>query len=403
MTGAESVRAVSSRHPPVSVLIAFAILGPLTIHLVLPALPSLQRDFGTDYTTTQLLISAFAVAFGLAQLFVGMLADLFGQRRVLIAGLLLYALASALGLVAWSIGTLVGLRLVQALGVCTGAVIARSLVRSWWGVSDATRILGYLAIGIAIGPMIGPTLGGLVFEQVGWRGLFVGMAGLGLASVALAVSFVPAASGGPGRTRGLRGLRDDIARLLRHRRFRLYWLGVCFNSGVVFTFIVGAPWVGTVYLGLSPTMFGLWFGLGSVGYAGGNYVAGRVAARMRGETVVLTGAVLVAIFVLVMLVGFVAGLRGPVAVFGVYACVMFSTGLLMPNAFAGAMDAVPAASASASGFVGFAQYAVGAVTSSLASSLMDAYQDPVWLAGIMAVSALLCVVAAAALRGERTH
>jgi len=374
------------RVPPVPLLVAFSVLGPVTIHMVLPALPFLQHEFGTDYATVQLLISAFVLAFGGGQVLVGPLADLYGRRLVLCGGMALFTLASVLCALAPNVQALIALRALQGLAACTGTVLSRAIIREYWELPTSTRILGYLAMGISIGPIIAPTAGGLLFQAAGWRMPFWTLAVLGLANTALALALVPRQKGSGGGD-GLRRLAQDIRRLLRERSFLAAWLTVSFNAGCVFTFIANASLISNMVLDLSPTAFGAWFGLGAVGYISGNFVAGRISRL--GETSVLAiGAILVAVAALAMAAVLGLGLFRPLPIFGLFSFIMAASGLVMPNAFAASMAAVPAAAGSASGFVGFAQYVVGAVFAALASYLVESHHAPVFLGAVMVTSAL---------------
>jgi DHA1 family bicyclomycin/chloramphenicol resistance-like MFS transporter len=374
--------------PPVKVLVAFAALGPLTIHVVLPALPHLQHQFRTDYASVQLLVSLYVVAFGGGQILAGMVSDVLGRRATLVAGLSLYAVACLLCVFALSIETVIALRVLQGLGACSGMVIARALVRDHYDDRQATRVLGYLAIGISIGPLVAPSLGGLIFEAVGWQGPFWFLAIFGAASALLAFLYIHDTPPAGSAEDGLRRLLTDVGLLLRDRDFCCYWLGVCFNAGAVFSFIVASPWVGTEFLGLTPVLFGLWYGLSAIGYAGGNYLAGRISDRFGRETIVLAGAVFVSVACAALVAVFATGLHSAPAVYGSYAAMMVASGFVMPNAYAGSMKSVPQAAGSASGFLGFGQYAVGAVFSTVATLLMEAHRDPTWLGAVMFGSSL---------------
>lgn len=377
----------SVRVPPVPLLVAFSVLGPVTIHMILPSLPFLQDAFGTDFATAQLLVSFFVVAFGAGQLLVGPLADLIGRRMVLCGGMALYTLASVLCALAPNIETLIGLRAVQGLAACTGTVLARAIIREFYDLPASTRILGYLAMGISIGPIVAPTAGGLLFQAAGWRMPFWTLALMGLANTALAVALLPRLPGTAGG--GLRGLAGDIGRLVRDRLFLVAWLTVCFNAGCVFTFIANASLISNMAFDLSPAAFGAWFGLGAVGYIAGNFTAGRLASRFSDMDVLGMGVVAVAVLAALMVAVLATGIQTPLLVFGLFSLIMAASGLVMPNAFAASMAAVPAAAGSASGFVGFAQYALGAVFATVASHLVETRHEPLWL-GVVMLGAALC-------------
>lgn len=391
---------IEGNRPPFPLLIAFSVLGPLSIHLILPSLPDLQRAFSADYVTIQFLISVFVVTFGFSQIFVGMLADRFGQRKILLAGLALYALASALCAFTSSIDSLIALRAIQGIGICAGTVIARSVVRLWYNEAESTRILGYLAIGVSVGPMVAPMIGGAIFELSGWEGLFLSMALAGAFSLLLALPFsfdridaeMPV----------VRNIFADVGRLLRRRTFLLYWSTVSLNAGVVLSFIIGAPYIGIRTFGLTPTAFGIWFGMGAVGYAAGNFVAGMISTRVSREAAVFAGTLAVAACVFAMIALFQLGMASAPPIFLAFAGIMAASGFIMPNSYAGAMSSDPTTAGSASGFLGFGQYVNGAVFSAIGTLLMEAYAAPVLLTVVMACSAIGGIaVAVLLLRGHR--
>src|SRR5688572_9925037 len=104
-----------SMSPPVVVLLLTLLLGiqPITTDLYLPALPTLQRDLGASIGAAQLTLSGLIICFGLAQLVCGPLADRYGRRPVLLAGMALYTVASVGSAFAPTIDALIGWRALQ--------------------------------------------------------------------------------------------------------------------------------------------------------------------------------------------------------------------------------------------------------------------------------------------------
>ena len=101
----------------------------MTTDIYLPALPMLTRDLAAPMSAAQLTMSALILAFGVAQLFWGPVADRVGRRPVLIAGLLLYTAASIGSVLAGSIGWLMLWRVLQGATMAAAVVCARAIVR----------------------------------------------------------------------------------------------------------------------------------------------------------------------------------------------------------------------------------------------------------------------------------
>lgn len=380
------------KKPPVALLVSFAIIGPLTIHLVLPSLPHLQRDFETDYATIQLLISLYVIAFGSAQLFIGLLADMIGRRMTLLAGLSLYAVASALCALAPNVETLIALRMLQGVGGCTGAVLARAIVRDYYDDRQSAKVLGYLAMGIAIGPMVAPAAGGALFELTGWQGLFWVLAAIGTMSLVLGWLFVVNSGVRPAEPARLAKLFADIGTLLRNRRFILSTLNICFNTGMFYAFIVGGPYIGSTFLGLSPKVYGAWFAMIAVGYAAGNFLGGRLIGRFELQRVVLVGAVAAFLATCALTVVFAMQIVSPLLVFGGVGLATLWSGLVMPNSLAVALSVDPRLAGSASGFAGFSQFAVAAAFSTVAGMVLEQWKDPLSVGLVMMVATFASVV-----------
>src|SRR3954451_21620941 len=158
---------------------AFVALGPLTIDMYLPALPTITTQLETTSAAVQLTLTGTLVGLALGQLVLGPLSDRFGRRRPLIAGTALHVLASLLVLVAPSIAVLGALRLLQGVGTAAGAVIALAVVRDLFDGRAAATMLSRLFLVIGAAPVLAPTIGGEVLRFPSWRGGFALPGGCG--------------------------------------------------------------------------------------------------------------------------------------------------------------------------------------------------------------------------------
>src|SRR5499433_4058269 len=155
-------------------LLAFAMLiVSLDQYIVVVALPEISRALGYSAQTLQSVISAYAVASSGFLLFGGRAADLLGRRRMLMAGLALYAVASLAGGLATGAEVLLVARAVQGLG---GALVFPStlaLVNTTFAEGrDRNRALGIWGGAGAAGLVIGVLLGGVLTRTFGWQAVF---------------------------------------------------------------------------------------------------------------------------------------------------------------------------------------------------------------------------------------
>lgn len=248
-------------------------LQPLTTDLFLPAFPALTRDLSAPMELAQLTMSALLLAFGAAQLVWGPLADHWGRRPVLLAGLALYLLASLGAMLALDIDALVAARIAQGLGLAAAVVVARATVRDLYEPHEGAHVMSLALSGLGLIAISSPVLGGFVAQLAGWRGTF---AFIGLCTLAIA-AFVWQKLPETLPQRNPRALHPPTLvanwrRIVAHPTF-LAWssLTAC-TYGALFIFLAGSPFVYIETLGLSPTLYGLVLGSSSLSYLVGTFV-----------------------------------------------------------------------------------------------------------------------------------
>jgi MFS family permease len=179
---------------PALALLSFAMLiVSLDQYIVVVALPDIGRDLGYSPQTLQSVISAYAITSSGFLLFGGRAADLFGRRRMLVAGLGLYALASLAGGLAAGPETLLAARSIQGLGgalvfPCTLAIINTLFAEG----AARNRALGVWGGAGAAGLVIGVLVGGILTKSLGWRAVFLVNVPLACAAILLAFPLIRA-------------------------------------------------------------------------------------------------------------------------------------------------------------------------------------------------------------------
>src|SRR6201991_3739635 len=112
-----------------ALLVLMTGVAPISLYMLVPALPMLATTFGRDISVAQMTVSLFMVGIACSQLIMGPLSDKFGRRPVLIAGLGLMVVASVAGIFAENLPQLIAARFFQALGGATGMVVSRAIIR----------------------------------------------------------------------------------------------------------------------------------------------------------------------------------------------------------------------------------------------------------------------------------
>jgi DHA1 family bicyclomycin/chloramphenicol resistance-like MFS transporter len=158
----------------VVLIAAIMALNPLAMDMMLPALPEIGQAFRvTDANHLQTVLSTFLAGFGVGQFVIGPLSDRFGRRPVLIGGMVVYGIASALTLIAPSFETLLLARALQGLATSATRVIATSVVRDCYAGRRMASVMSLAQMIFISVPVLAPSLGQLVmFASHEWHSVF---------------------------------------------------------------------------------------------------------------------------------------------------------------------------------------------------------------------------------------
>jgi DHA1 family bicyclomycin/chloramphenicol resistance-like MFS transporter len=371
-------------------LIAMTAIGPVTLNIVVPALPGMITRLGTDAATVQLTLSLFLLSLACAQLVLGPLSDRFGRRPVVLAGLALSVIASLGAIAASSIGALIAARIFQAAGASTGIVIGRAIIRDLYDRDRAAGMIGLVTTAMVIAPMVSPLIGGILDTAFGWEAIFIFITLMSGTVLAWAVLMLPETHHTRVSSSPAALLREWRA-LLVNAKFHAYVLAGALGSAPFFIFIGGGPHVVITLMGRSSAEYGLWFALSAFGYMVGNFTVSRLAQRvgldamiMAGIALGLGGAALMAVLFTVFPQG------GPLTVFVPQFIISYGNGLLLPNAIAGAVSIRPEAAGAASGLTGFVQMATGAAAAQTISMLFASSNDAMPMAWMMFAVLAVC-------------
>jgi DHA1 family bicyclomycin/chloramphenicol resistance-like MFS transporter len=373
-------------------LTAVVGLGALSIDMFLPSLPTIAAAFGAPPATVQLTVTVFLMAFAASQLVYGPLSDRFGRRGVLLGGLGLYALAGLACALAPTIGTLIGARVLQALGGGTGPVVARAVIRDLYERDRAARVFSYMSMAQSLNPMLAPIVGGYVHEVFGWRAIFFVLASLGTLFVILIAAGVRETNVHRDDTALRPGhLRQNLAVLLADRSYLGYVLVNALMFGGQFAFISGSAFVLIDVLGVRPATFGLCFGGVALGIMTGTFLSGRFGGRVGLDRTILGGTALGAVAGLTLAALSWSGvLTVPAVIVPMYVFAV-GLGLTLPNGMAGAIGPFPQMAGLAAAGAGFVQLTGSALYSVAVGRFYDGTSRPMTSAIALAgVTALAC-------------
>jgi DHA1 family bicyclomycin/chloramphenicol resistance-like MFS transporter len=346
-----------------TILVAFAALS---VDIAIPVVNTFAAAFNTSSASAQLTLSVFVLAFAFTHLLAGPLSDRFGRRPVLIGGVAVYTMATIACVFAQSIEELIAARFLQGIGCCAGPVVGRAIVRDVYGGERAAKVLAYMSTVMGFVPGVAPIIGGVLVEAFGWRAIFVALLCFGVVAF-IGCLFVldetnkwrdPAAV-------TPRRLAENYLSFLGDRSFLAYVAATGFTYAAMLSFHSLSAFVLIDHFGVRVGNYGFWF-LGIVlGYVLGAFSIGRLHGRVPPNKLITIGLGFeVAAATLLATLGWLR-IDAPFAIIGPMMLFMYGAGFVFPNAAAGAIAPYQTKAGAASALLGFVQFTMGAIISTV--------------------------------------
>jgi DHA1 family bicyclomycin/chloramphenicol resistance-like MFS transporter len=369
-------------------LVAMTGVAPISLYMLVPALPELATTFGRDISIAQMTVSLYMVGIACSQIVMGPLSDRFGRRPVLLAGLSLMVAASAACIFAETLPQLIAARFLQALGGATGMVVSRAIIRDLYSRERIGAMISLVIAVMMIAQMLSPLTGGLLETAFGWRAIFYVITAASLI-VAVAIALTLPETRRDRTEAG--GFRGDVGSLFASRAFVGYLLCQVLASQIIFTFAGAGPYIVVTQMGRSSAEYGAWFATTGLAYLIGNLFCVRFAPRHSLEKLIWFGLALQFAGSLLNLVWGIAGLnQAPSWLFGTQMIVMFANAFVMSNSAAGAISVRPEAAGTASGAMGFLQMGIGSLFSQFGAYLGGHFATPLALNAAIVILSAAC-------------
>lgn len=367
-------------------------IAPLAIDMGLPAFASTAAALGVQAGDMAHSLSLFLLGFSLGPLVVGPLADRFGRRPMLIAGLLVF-IAGGLGTaIAGEFNGMLWWRTVQGVGSGVAATLPFAIARDLYQGDEARVRLSFMTLVLGVGPILAPVLGAVALHLGGWRAIYGTLAAGGL--LFLVVTSIGFRESAPVARvpLTLHGVVGSYRFVLGHRQFVGNALVNACGFGVMFAYISGSPAVLMGNLGLNGFEYSLVFAITASILMSGSFANGRLARRgMPSSPIVVWSSrlIVLASFALVAL-----ALLGRVSAPGLTVCVglaLFGFGMLAPNVTHDALEPMGNRAGVATAVLRAIQMAAAALSSALVGAFHDG-ETAMSLALVMAGFAVAAVL-----------
>ena len=280
------------------------LLASLGTSIANIALPELAHAFAAPFREVQAVVVVYLAALTVAVIIAGRLGDNRGLKPMLVAGLMLFTIASALCAMAPTLWLLVAARALQGIGAAFLMTLAMALMRQTAGEAHVGRAMGLLGTVSALGTALGPTLGGVLIPFTGWQGIFWVQVPLALVTLLLVVAKLPHE---PAKRRlQAPGLWSALDRSLLPMLFANVLV-----AAVMMTTLVVGPFYLALAAGLGPAAVGLVMAAGPAISIVSGIPSGRLVDHWGSDRVSVVGLSLLALGAVLL-----AFLPGPAGVAG---------------------------------------------------------------------------------------
>ncbi len=340
----------------------------LSTDIYLPAMPVMAKDLQGD---AELTITGFLIGFCITQQIWGPISDRYGRRLPLFIGLGLFIVGSVGCALSTDIVQIVFWRVFQALGACTGPMLARAMIRDLFSRTRAAQMLSTLMIIMAIAPIAGPLIGGQMIKVTSWHAIFWLLAIIGtvmLMSLFWLPETLPAEKCSQASV--TRAFQNYYA-LLTNAKYMRFTLCLTFYYVAAYAFITGSPFVYITYFGIDPQHYGWLFAVNIVGLMAVSMVNRRLVHRYPLEALLRNAVFITAIAAIVLAVTTGLGVSGITVIVGAVFVFFSMNGIIAATSTACALDAVPNVAGSASALMGALQYGSGIISSLLLALFSD--------------------------------
>lgn len=345
------------------------------VDLYVPSLPAIGRYFHVPAYLVQFTVGFYMLGYGISQLFLGVLSDSLGRRKILLMSGVLYTLVSFLAVFSISIHMLIICRFLQGCAIAGGGVVCRAGVTDCFTGVARTKGMAFVSTSWGVGPIIGPAIGGYLQNYLDWQANFYFFGIYGLLTFTYAAIFLPETHFQRVPLHP-RKIAKTVWGITLHSVFIRYVLigALAYSALVVFNVI--APFLIQETLHYSAIDYGHIALLMGLGYFSGSFINLGIAHYLSSQKIILISILASIIVTLILLL---TGIFGYLNLFSILIPIFFLfffCGVMFPNIMSMNASLFPASAGTTSAVFGSGVSSGVFVIAMLASLLGTQTQIP---------------------------
>jgi len=346
-------------------IILMSILPLISTDIYLPAFPDVSHYFHADFTQVQQTLGIYLFSIAIMQLIYGPLSDIYGRKKILLSGVVIYIIGTLGCLLSFSISQMLIGRLLQGLGICAGIVISKAIISDTYDAKESAKIYTTVFPFIGCSPAIAPVIGGYLTSMYSWQANFIFLLFLAVLLFIGSTRFLKETKKfDQPSSFSLTQIFKNYGSLITSRLFMGYTLVVCCAYGAWFSYISDSSFIFKT-MGFESHQIGYFYVPLSVTYVITNLIGKRLIGKIKIDHLILSGILILLSGSVLMVIFTQHPINNPLSIIVPMSIIAAGNGFLLPLGTSSGLSRNSKISGTASGFLGFLQLGTAALCATL--------------------------------------
>ncbi|MCM1370017.1 MAG: multidrug effflux MFS transporter [Candidatus Amulumruptor caecigallinarius] len=257
----------------VAFLVALSAFGSFVNDMYVPTLPEMARSFHCSTSMIQMGLTMGMIGLGAGQIIMGPISDRYGRKPILTISLCVFVGGAFGAVYSHTVHEFLGWRLVQGFGASGGYFLARTVPADIYGGRELAKLMALIGSINGFAPAAAPVLGGIVGDDIGWRGIFWILGAFAFLLIITGFFFKETLPESRREQGPLSAAFGEYMTLLKNKPFMVHAILKGTGLGLLFAYISSAPFIFQTRYGFTQLQFGLFMGFNVFFVAAGSILA----------------------------------------------------------------------------------------------------------------------------------